>query len=51
MLTREDIIQGIRDIIREPITSTDKVGAITNFINSVEEGMVEEGKEEKDGTV
>jgi hypothetical protein len=39
MITIEDVIQGIRDILRENITSTDKIAKIANFINSVQESV------------
>jgi len=47
MITIEDIIEGIRSIMRETITSTDKVEKIINFINSVEEGLYATKKEKE----
>lgn len=44
MITIEDIIQGIMDILAERIASTDKVGKISNFIHSCEECLVMDGK-------
>ncbi len=43
MISIDDVIQGIWDILREEITSTDKIEKLQNFILSVEESL-EEGR-------